>query len=325
MRRRDFITLLGCSVVAAAPLAAGAQESGRIYRLGDLHLSPRNAPWNVELFEAVRQEGFIDGQNLLVDDRGFGLRIDELAKHAAAIVKGRVDVIVCAGEPTVHAAQQVTKTIPILAVADDMVRSGFVISLAKPGANTTGVSILSTELDGKRQEILLEAMPGVRHMAALADPNNSLPEQLQALQDAARARGIALSIYRVAKAEDIPGALDAAKSSGAEALNVLSGTLLFNNRQLILPRVVTLGLPAIWQWPAEAEEGGLIGYGARLEQIFRDIVARQLVKLLRGVKPTDIPVEQPTKFELVVNLKTAKAIGLTIPEAFLARADEVIE
>jgi putative ABC transport system substrate-binding protein len=325
MRRRDFITLLGCSVVAAAPLAAGAQESGRIYRLGDLHLSPRNAPWNVELFEAVNPEGFIDGQNLMVDDRGFGLRIDELAKHAAAIVKAQVDVIVCAGEPTVHAAQQVTKTIPILAVADDMVRSGFVISLAKPGGNTTGVSILSTELDGKRQEILLEAMPRVRHMAALADPNNSLPEQLQALQDAARARGIALSIYRVAKAEDIPGALDAAKSSGVEALNVLSGTLLFNNRQLILPRVVTLGLPAIWQWPAEAEEGGLIGYGARLEQIFRDIVARQLVKLLRGVKPTDIPVEQPTKFELVVNLKTAKAIGLTIPESFLARADKVIE
>ena len=323
MRRREFISLLGGAVTW--PLVVRAQEPGRIYHLGDLHLSPRNAPWNVELFKAVKPEGFIDGQNLVVDDRGFGLRIDELAKHAAAIVKAQVDVIVCAGEPTVRAAQEATKTIPILAVADDMIRSGFVTSLAKPGGNTTGVSILSTELDGKRQEILLEAMPGVRHVAALADPNNTLREQLQALQDAALVRGVALSIYRVAKAEDIAGAIDTAKSSGAEALNVLSGTLFFNNRQLILRRVVALGLPAIWQWPAEAEEGGLIGYGARLEQIFRDIVARQLVKLLRGVKPADIPVEQPTRFELVVNLKTAKAIGLTIAESFLARADKVIE
>ena len=323
MRRREFISLLGGAVTW--PLVVRAQEPGRIYHLGDMHLSPRNAPWNVELFKAVKPEGFIDGQNLVVDDRGFGLRIDELAKHAAAIVKAQVDVIVCAGEPTVRAAQEATKTIPILAVADDMIRSGFVTSLAKPGGNTTGVSILSTELDGKRQEILLEAMPGVRHVAALADPNNTLREQLQALQDAALVRGVALSIYRVAKAEDIAGAIDTAKSSGAEALNVLSGTLFFNNRQLILRRVVALGLPAIWQWPAEAEEGGLIGYGARLEQIFRDIVARQLVKLLRGVKPADIPVEQPTRFELVVNLKTAKAIGLTIAELFLACADKVIE
>jgi putative ABC transport system substrate-binding protein len=206
-----------------------------------------------------------------------------------------------------------------------MVRSGFVRSLAKPGGNITGVGILSPELDGKRQEILLEVMPGMRRMAALADPNDTLPEQFHALQEAARARGVELSIYRAAKAEDIAGAVDAAKSVGAEALNVLAGTLLFNNRQIILGRVAALGLPAIWQWPAETEEGGLIAYGPRLEQMYRDILARQLVKLLHGVKPADIPVEQPTKFELVVNLKTAKALGLTIPESFLARADQVIE
>jgi putative ABC transport system substrate-binding protein len=188
MKRRDFIQLIGGA--AAWPLAAPAQEAGRIYRLGDLHLSHRDDPWNVALFDAVKPDGFIVGQNLVVDDRGFGLRVDELAGHAAAVAKAQVDVIVAAGEPCVHAAQEATKTIPILAVGDDMVRSGFVSSLARPGGNTTGVSILSTELDGKRQEILLEAVPGIRRMAALADTNSTLPEQLEALQEAARARGV---------------------------------------------------------------------------------------------------------------------------------------
>jgi putative tryptophan/tyrosine transport system substrate-binding protein len=324
MTRRQFIALMG-GTAAAWPLAARAQEPGRIYRLGDLHLSPRNAPQNAALFDAMKPDGFIDGQNLVVDDHGFGLRVDELADHASAIVRAKVDLIVCAGEPTVRAAQQATKIIPILAGADDMVRSGFVASLAKPGGNTTGISILATELDGKRQEILLEVVPGVRHFAALADANVTLPQQLQALREAARARGVELSIYRVAKTEEIAGAIDTAKSSGAAAFNVLASTLLYNNRQIILPRVAALGLPAIYQFPTMAQEGGLMGYGPRLEQIYRDIFARQLVKLLRGAKPADIPVEQPTKFELAVNLKTAKALGLTIPETFLLRADEVIE
>jgi putative ABC transport system substrate-binding protein len=262
MRRRELIRLLGGA--GAWTLAAQAQESGRIYRLGDLHLSHRNDPWNVALFDAVNLDGFTAGQNLVVDDRGFGLRVDELASHASAVVKAPVDVIVAAGEPCVRAAQEATKTIPILAIADDMVRSGFVSSLARPSGNTTGVSILSTELDGKRQEILLEAVPGIRHIGALADTNSTLPEQFQALREAARARGVELSVYQVANAEDIAGAIDMAKRSAAAALNVLSGTLLFNNRQLIMRRVATLGLPAIWQWPAEAEEGGLIAYGSRL-------------------------------------------------------------
>jgi putative tryptophan/tyrosine transport system substrate-binding protein len=179
--------------------------------------------------------------------------------------------------------------------------------------------------DGKRQEILLDVVPGIHRMAALADTNNTSPEQLQALQDGARARAVELLIYRVAKAEEIASAIDAAKSSGATALNVLASPLLFNNRQIILQRVAALGLPAIYQFPVAAEEGGFIAYGSRLDQIYRDIFARQLVKLLRGAKPADIPVEQPTKFELAVNLKTAKALGLTIPETFLQRADEVIE
>jgi len=318
------MALIG-GAAAAWPFAARAQEPGRIYRLGDLHLSPRNALYNVVLFDAVKPDGFIDGKNLVVDDRGFGLRVDQLADHASAVVRAEVDLIVCSGDPCVRAAQQATKTLPILGLAEDMVRSGFVASLAKPGGNTTGVSILTSELNGKRQDILLEAAPGVRRLAALADANSSLPQQLQSMQDAARARGIELLIYQVTKADEIVGAIDAAKSSGAAALNVLASVILWNNRQIIIPRVAALGLPAIYQFPAAAEEGGFIAYGSRLDQIYRDIWARQLVKLLRGAKPADIPVEQPTKFELVVNLKTAAALGLTIPESFLVRADKVIE
>jgi putative tryptophan/tyrosine transport system substrate-binding protein len=175
MRRREFVILLG-GTAAALPVAAPAQEPGRTYRLGDLHLSPRSASYNVAFFDAVKPDGFIDGKNLVVDDRGFGLRVDELADHASAIVKAEVDLIVCSGDPCVRAAQRATKTPPILALAEDMVRSGFVASLAKPGGNTTGVSILTSELNGKRQEIPLEVVPGVRRMAVLADANSSSPQ-----------------------------------------------------------------------------------------------------------------------------------------------------
>ena len=184
---------------------------------------------------------------------------------------------------------------------------------------------MRTELDGKRQEILIEAVPGLRRMAALADRNTTAPQQLQALQDAARARGVELSIYRVAKSEEIAAAVDAAKASGAEALNVLSSPVLYGNRQIIMQRVAALRLPAIYQFPEVAEEGGFIAYGSRLVHLYRELIAPQLVKLLRGVKPAELPIEQPTKFELVINLKTAKALGLTMPELFLVRADEVVE
>jgi putative ABC transport system substrate-binding protein len=323
VRRRQFITLLGGA--ATWPLAAHAQEASRTYRLGYLSLAPRNAPQNTVPFDALKLNGFIAGQNLTVDDQGFGLRVDQLEEHASAIVDAKVDVIVCGGDPPVRAAQQATKEIPIVAVAEDMVGSRFVASLANPGGNTTGVSILSSELDGKRQEILMEAVPRAHRYAALADVNSTSPPRLQTLQEATRAHGAELSIHRVAKAEEIPDAITAAKSSGAAALNVLASALLSNNRQLILPRVAALALPAVYQWPAMAGEGGLIGYGPRLERIYSDVVVRQVAKILRGAKPAGIPVEQPTKFELVVNLKTAKSLGLTIPETLLLSADKVIE
>ena len=324
MKRREFVTLLG-GAVAAWPLAARAQEPGRIYRLGVLSLTQRNAPWHVALFDAVKSDGLIAGQNLVVDDQGFGLRVGQLAEHASAIVKAQVDVINGGGDPPILAAQQATKEIPILGVAEDMVGSRFVASLAKPGGNTTGVSLLSSELDGKRQELLMETVPGAHRYAALADVNSSSPQRLQTLEEITRARGAELSIYRVAKSEEIAGAVDAAKNSGAVALNVLASALLYNNRQIVLPRTAALALPTIYQWPTVAAEGALIGYGPRLERIYGDIISRQLVKLLRGVAPADIPVEQPTKFDLVINLTTAKALSLTIPPSVLARADEVIE
>ena len=196
--------------------------------------------------------------------------------------------------------------------------------MAHPGGNTTGISILATELDGKRQELLIELLPGARHIAALADFNTTASRQLQALQDTARARGVELSIHQIAKLEEISSAIDAAKAADASGLNVLASPLLFAQRQLIIERTVALRFPAMYQWPETAEEG-LVGYGPRIVQLFRDVLSRQLIKLLQGAKPADIPVEQPTKFELVINLKAAKALGLTIPPLVLARADEVIE
>ena len=324
MKRRDFITLVGGAAVFA-PLAASAQEPGRTYRLGGLHSSPRDAPHHVALFDELRRLAFIDGQNLTVDGRGYGLRQEQLPAHAAELVKTKVDVILCGGDAAIRAAQQATATIPILALTDDMVGAGLVRSLANPGGNTTGVSILATELDGKRQEILMELMPDARRMATLADPNTTAPRQLQALQDGARAHGIELSLHRVGRLEEIAPAIGAAKAAGAAALNVLATPLFFNNRRIVFERVGALRLPAIYQWPEMAEEGGLLAYGPRIVDLYRRVLSKQLVKLLRGIKPADIPVEQPTVFELVINLKTANAIGLVAPPTFLLRADKVVK
>ena len=323
MKRREFIALVG-GAAAAWPLAGRAQEIGRTYRLGGLAVNPRDAPLWVAMFDELRRAGFIEGKNLTVDWHQYGPHVDLIPEFAVALVKAKVDVIVATGDAAIRAAQQATTTIPILGSTDDMVGSGLVNSMARPDGNTTGTSILAAELDGKRQEILVEAVPGVRHMAVLADSKRNA-SQLQSLQDAARARGIELSIYQIVRPEDVSAALDAAKASGAAALNVLSSPILYGSRQIIMQRAAALRLPAIYQFPEEAEEGGFIGYGPRVVQLYRELVASMLVKLLRGAKPADLPIEQPTKFELVINLKTAKALGLTVPPTLLARADAVIE
>jgi ABC-type uncharacterized transport system substrate-binding protein len=323
MKRREFIAVVGSSV--AWPLVAHAQDPKRIYRIASLSQLPRSAAFNVALYEELRRLGFVEGENLELLSGSYSVRPDQLEQVAATFVKAKPDVIIAGGDAGIRAAQQATTTIPILALTDDMLGSKFVRSLAKPGGNTTGVSLLATELDGKRQDILIEAVPGLRHMAALADTNTTAPQQLQNLQDAARARGIALSIQAVAKIEEIAPALDVAKKSDAAALNVLASPLLFANRKIIIDRVAALRLPAMYQWPEEAEQGGLFGYGPRIVQIYRDIMARKLVELLRGTNPADIPVEQPSKFELVINLQAAKAIGFEVPALLVARADKVIE
>jgi putative ABC transport system substrate-binding protein len=277
------------------------------------------------MLDELRRFGFIEDQNLTIEWRQYTLHIDLISEFAADLVKSKVDVIYAVGDAAIRVAQRATTTIPILGGTDDMVEAGLVNSLAKPGGNTTGISILATELDGKRQEILIEAVPGLRRMAALADSNRTSGSRLKALEDAAHAHSIELSVHQITRPEDIPAAIDAAKASGAAALNVLSSPVLYTSRQIIMQRVAMLRLPAIYPFVEEAEEGGFLAYGPRLLQIFRELFAQQLVKLLRGIKPADIPIEQPTKFELVINLKTANAIGVTVPATLVARADNVIE
>ena len=324
MRRREFIALTGASI--AWPFASMAQEVGRTYLVGQLSPFPRHAAFNVTFYEELRRSGFIEGKNLTIYYRDYGLHGDQISQYTAELVKAQVDVLLVGGGVAVRAAQQATRTIPILGTADDLVGEGLVDLLARPGGHTTGVSISPTELDGKRQELLIEAVPGLRRMAALADSNVSTGAKLDALREAARAHNIELSIQRVAKGEDIATAIDAANASGAEALNVLASPMLHANSLLIMDRVAALRLPAMYHWPETAEAGGFAGYGARLGSgEFPEMEARQIVKLFHGTKPADIPIEQPTKFELVINLKTAKAMGVTVPEALLARADKVIE
>jgi putative ABC transport system substrate-binding protein len=323
MRRREFIALMGASV--AWPFAATAQQPGRIYHLGVFFSGPRFGEVVAAFFDGVRRQGFIEGQNLTVIYHAFAAKPDLLSEWASELVKARVDVIATAGDLPTRAAQQATKTIPILAITYDMLGTGLVNSLARPEGNTTGVSILATELDGKRQELLIEAVPGLRRMAALADSSVTRAEELGALHEAARARNIELSIHRVASGDEIAAAIDMAKSSGATALNVLASPIHYANRQLIMDRVAALRLPTMYQWPEIAEEGGFVSYGPRLLDLFGNVLPRQLAQLFRGTKIADVPVEQPTKFELVINLKTANALGITVPATLVARADKVIE
>ncbi|RZM99456.1 hypothetical protein CWO91_35885 [Bradyrhizobium genosp. SA-3] len=319
MRRREFITLVGGAVVAL-PLAALAQKAGRTYRLGCLSPHPRDILFNVLFFDKLRRAGF-KGQNLTIDYRAFAAHFDLISQYAAELVIAQPDVIYAASNAAIHAVQQATKSIPIVGIAGDMVAARLVESFARPNGNNTGISIFSRELDGKRQDILIEAVPGIRRMAALADP--SIPHA-RALQQAARARNVELSIYRITRAEEIVATIDKAQASGATALNVFSSSMLDGNVPLIIERVAALRLPAMYQWAYWAEIGGFIGYGPSNDQL-ADRTAHFAASLLRGTMPADLPVEQPTKFELVINLKTAKAMGVMVPEALLVRADRVME
>jgi len=323
MRRREFIGALIGALAAARP--SRVQESGRVYRIAYLGPAPKGSPAQAAFIAALSKASFVEGKNLVVDARGFGLRPAQFTGVAQALAESKVDLLLCGGPDPAKAARQATKTIPVLANTDDMVGEGLVPSMARPDGNITGVSIFSSELDGKRFEILLELLPNARRIDALAGSDTGSTEHLEALQGEARARGVALVIHKVSTYEQIGPAVEAAKAGGAAGLNVLGSALLFGNRQVIFERAAALGLPAIYQWPENAHEGGLIGYGPSIVHIYGDQLSRMATDILRGTKPADIPVEHPTRFYLAVNLKAAKALGLEIPQTVLARADEVVE
>src|SRR5262245_17072397 len=323
MNRREVISLLG-GAGTLLPMRALAQEPGRVYRLGFLIPTRRESPAVAAFFDELRLHGFIEGQNLTVVPGGFGASNEQIAELAATIVKAAPDAIVAGPDLQLRAVQAVTRTVPAIGMTEDMVAAGFAVSLARPGGNITGISLLSPELDGKRQALLMEAVPAARRMAALADSRVTPPQHLQGLQDAAGARGVELAVFGVGRPEEIAPTIAAAKAAGAEAINFLATPLFLINSGVVFEQVAAARLPAIYQWPELAEQGGLAGYGARFDQVYRQR-ARMVVKILRGARPADVPVEQPTRFELVINLKAARAIDHEVPAGLVLRADRVIE
>jgi ABC-type uncharacterized transport system substrate-binding protein len=321
MSRRAFVAGLGA--VLAAPRAAEAQQAETIHRVGLLWPGGDSPPGHrMEWFRGgLREAGYVEGQNLSLDVR-HAEKADRLYELANQLVHSNVSVIVSFGDLGPQMAQKATKTIPIVALTDDFVGAGLVASLGRPEANTTGVNILSPELSAKRLSLLKEMLPSLSRVAVLWDPVN--PTQLKSTQNAAMALGIKIQVLEVRGREDVVKGFKAAAKARAEALNVFASPLLSSLQQSIQGLAASYRLPAIYQWREHAEEGGLVSYGPSLREMWRQ-TALVTGRILKGTKPTDLPIEQPTKFELVINLKTARALGLTIPPSLILRADQVIE
>jgi putative tryptophan/tyrosine transport system substrate-binding protein len=315
MRRRDLIPMLAAGA-AASWHPAGAQQ-GRGPLIGLLHLAADD-PTDTFAKQYSREEG----RNLrlaVVSAEGGG---DRLLAASRELVSHNPDLIIVFGDPATRAAQQATRSIPIVAMTDDMLGSGLVASMARPGGNTTGISIFASELDVKRLELLHEAVPQVAQIGILADPSTvSTRPQLEA---AARRLGVDLVILSGANPDEAGRAADQLTTIGVKAVNVLASPVLATAHKTIVDQLNRAALPAIYQWPEYALEGGLFGYGPSFRECYHQ-VAVLADKILKGAKPADLPIEQPTRFELAVNLKTAKAIGLTVPPSLLIRADQVIE
>src|SRR5207302_5386738 len=276
------------------------------------------------VLEELGRIGFVQGKNLTVDPRGLSLQPDRMAAVARELAEAKVDLFLTGGGPAIRAVQAATSSIPILGIADDMVGEGLVGSLANRAGNTTGISLLSTELDGKRQELLIELLPNTKKMAMLADAAISAAERLAALQARARASGVDAAIIAIAKPGELEDALKRVKAGGAGAVNILASPLLFAIRRQIFALASSLDMATMFQFAEGAREGALAAYGPSLDATFRQR-GRQAAKLLRGAKPADLPVEQPTTIKLALNLKLAKDLGITVPPPLLQRADEVIE
>ena len=324
MRRRDFITLLG-GAAAASPLAAFAQQAGKPPTIGFLGADASAfAPWTAAFVAGLRDLGWIEGRTIAIEYRWSEGRPERYAEIAAEFVRLKVDIIVTVGS-AVPIVKQATTTIPIVfAVGIDPVGSGLVASLAKPGGNVTGLSIQANELAGKRLELLREVMPQLRRLAIMFNADNTQPVlEMGETQAEARRLGFEVAIRAIRRAEDITAAFQDLKTK-ADAIYVAVDQLIVANRTPILAAALGERLPTIFSTRDFVKAGGLMSYGPNYSDLFRH-AADYVDKILRGTKPGDIPVEQPTKFELVINLATAKAIGLTIPGSFLLRADEVVE
>jgi putative ABC transport system substrate-binding protein len=325
VRRREFITLLGGA--AAWPLAVRAQQAGKLPTIGFLGSSTPSAmgQWVAAFVQRLRDLGWIEGRTVAIEYRWAEGRSSRAAEIAAEFVRLNVDVIVTYASVAVLAAKQATSVIPIVfAAATDAVGAGLVASLARPGGNVTGLSMQQTDAAGKRLELLREIAPGLRHLAILANvssPGSVL--EMREVQAAARTLGLEVTMLEIRRAEDIVPSFDTLHDR-AEALYVCTDPLVITNRARI--HTLTLGarLPTIYNSREYVETGGLMSYGPNWLDRWKR-TAEIVDKILRGTKPADIPVEQPTKFDLVINLTTAKVLGLAVPPSLLALADEVIE
>jgi putative ABC transport system substrate-binding protein len=273
--------------------------------------------------EGLRQSGYVEGQNVTIELRYTEAGQEQLAGHAADLVRANVDVIATFGDGGTKIAQQATSTIPIVTIGDDLLGSGLIGSLSQPGNNTTGITILGPELSAKRLELLSTMVPGLSNVAALWDPISG-PSQVAMSENAARTMKLKLQILELSRRDDLDSAFRAARDAHAQAVNVFSSPFLASLYREIIDRAAEYRLPAIYQWREHVEAGGLMSYGPSLPAMWEQDGA-MVARILKGEKPSDMPVEQPTKFELVINLKTAKALGLTVSRDFLLIADEVIE
>ena len=326
MKRREFITLVGGAAVAW-PIATRAQQPPRLPTIGFLSsATPSAAPEGPAAFvQRLSELRWVVGSTVAIEYRWAEGRNDRFAEFGAEFVRLKVDAIVTSGTPSVLALMQATSSIPIVFVAvGDPVANGLVKSLARPGGNVTGLSNQTRDLAGKRVEILREVIPGLRRLAILANVgNDAVVLEMRDVQAAARTLGYEVTTLEIRRSEDIAPAFETVRDR-ADAIYIVIDALVVINRVSINTLALNARLPTMHAFRESVEAGGLISYGPNFSELWRRS-AEYIDKILRGAKPADIPVEQPTKFDLVINLKTAKALGLTVPPTLLSRADEVIE
>jgi putative ABC transport system substrate-binding protein len=325
MDRRAFIA--GSLGLLVAPFAAEAQQAAKVARIGWIGLDPAaGSNLRTAFFEGLRDLGYVEGRNLVVESRYTGGTLERIPAVATELAALGLDVIVAGATPHALAAKHATPSIPIVfAAASDPVASGLVTSLARPGGNVTGLSFLSPELVGKHLELLKQALPGVSRLAVLWQPGERpATDMLKGAEVAARALGARLHFLEAVGPNDLDRAFSEATKARAGALAVVTSGMFFIERRRLVDLASKHRLPALWPWREAVDAGGLMSYAPHLPDLFRR-AATYVDKILKGAKPADLPIEQPTKFELVVNLKTAKALGLTIPQSVLLRADEVMQ